>query len=329
MKEIISPVSRYAIISELKAEAFLNHTSKGSNHLYLVDHRNAPNIVREIGRLREEAFRTAGGGTGKELDLDQYDLSENHPYQQLVVWDPEDQEILAGYRLQRCIDGERDEDGRLKSPTSKLFELSDKMVEEFLPVTIELGRSFVQPKYQRTAARKGLFALDNLWEGLASVMIQSPELEYMFGKVTMYPHYEREARNIILAFMRYFFPDPDQLVRPRTPLVTEEELSPYFNLFNGLAYKQAHKVLSQEVKKRGETIPPLINSYMSLSTTMRSFGTSENPFFGSVEETGILIRFEDIDPARKERYIKNYQEHSSEYEGPLYIPSTGSNAEKA
>ncbi len=321
MKEIISPVNRDAIISELREEHFLTNTSKGSNQLYLLDHRDAPNIVQEIGRLREEAFRTAGGGTGKELDLDQYDLSPNHPYQQLVVWDPEDKEILAGYRLLKCIDGERDADGKLMSATSKLFDLSDKMVEEFLPVTIELGRSFVQPKYQRTAPRKGLFALDNLWDGLAAIMLANPQLEYMFGKVTMYPHYDREARNIILAFMKFFFPDPDELVRPRTPLVEASVLEPYFELFKGLEYKEACKRLSAEVKQRGESIPPLINSYMSLSTTMRSFGTALNENFGAVEETGILIRFEDIDPSRMERYLTNFQK-TVEYKGPLHIPQS-------
>lgn len=320
MKEIISPVNREDLINELKEESFLSYTSKGRNQLYVLDHRQAPNVVREIGRLREEAFRTAGGGTGKEMDLDQYDLSANHPYQQLIVWDPEDQEILAGYRLQKCIEGERDEDGRLKSPTSKLFNLSDKMVEQFLPVTIELGRSFVQPKYQRTSPRKGLFALDNLWDGLAAIMLKNPDLEYMFGKVTMYPHYDREARNIILAFMRHYFPDPDQLVRPREALVADELIAPHFELFKDLDYKEGRKILAAEVKRRGESIPPLINSYMSLSTTMRTFGTALNPAFGNVEETGILIRFEDVEPSRKERYIENFKKHS-EYRGPLYIPN--------
>lgn len=325
MKEIISPVNREDIIRELKEDCFLSYTSKGSNQLYVLDHRQAPNIVREIGRLREEAFRTAGGGTGKEMDLDQYDLSENHPYQQLIVWDPEDQEILAGYRLQKCVDGERDEEGKLKSPTSKLFNLSDKMVTEFLPVTIELGRSFVQPKYQRTSARKGLFALDNLWDGLATIMLKNPDLEYMFGKVTMYPHYDREARDIILSFMKHYFPDPDELVRPREALVSESVLIPHIDLFQGLDYKEGRKVLAAEVKKRGESIPPLINSYMSLSTTMRTFGTALNAAFGNVEETGILIRFEDVEPSRKERYIENFKKHS-EFQGPLYIPTANTGA---
>lgn len=319
MEEIIGEIDRKAIISELTEEHFLRNTSKGGNQLYLVNYHSAPNITREVGRLREVAFRAAGGGTGKKIDLDDYDLSEQG-YDQLIVWDPEDQEIMAGYRLLKCRHGERDADGNLKSATSKLFKLSHRMIEEFLPLTLELGRSFVQPKYQRTAPRKGIFALDNLWDGLATVMLQDPELKYLFGKVTMYPKYQREARNIILAFMRHFFPDPDELVRPRIPLVQEAELSPYYSLFKGLSYKEAHKILNAEVKKRGENIPPLINSYMALSSTMRSFGTAENSNFGTVEETGILITFDDIEPSRKERYIKSFEENKA-FNGPLHVPS--------
>lgn len=120
---------------------------------------------------------------------------------------------------------------------------------------------------------------------------------------------------MILAFMRHFFPDPDELVRPRMPLVKEDELSPYYHLFEGLAYKEAHRVLQAEVKKRDENIPPLINSYMSLSSTMRSFGTAENSSFGTVEETGILITFDDIEPGRKERYIQSF-EANKVFSGP-------------
>lgn len=318
MEDIIAEVPREALLAELNEDNFLRNTSKGRNQLYLVDHFQAPNIVREVGRLREVAFRTAGGGTGKSLDLDKYDLSD-HPYQQLIVWDPEDREILAGYRLLDCTKGEKDENGHLMSATSKLFKLSDQFVGEYLPITLELGRSFVQPKYQRTAPRKGLFALDNLWDGLATVMLLNPHLKYMFGKVTMYPHFNREARNIILAFMRHFFPDPDQLVRPRVPYVSSEDLAPYYSLFEGLPYKEARKVLAAELKERGEGIPPLINSYMSLSSTMKSFGTAENKAFGTVEETGILINFQDVEPARKQRYLESY-EACKEYHGPDFIP---------
>ncbi len=323
MEDIIAPVSRKEILKELTENTFLRNTSKGGNQLYVVNHLNAPNVVREIGRLREVAFRTAGGGTGKSIDLDDYDLSERSPYDQLVVWDPEDQEITAGYRLIKCEDAERDENGQLLSATAHLFHLSDEFLNDYLPYTLELGRSFVQPKYQRGAARKGLFALDNLWDGLATIMLLNPVMKYFFGKVTMYPEYQREARNILLAFLNSRFPDPNNLVVPREPLVSAEELRQYAQRFEGLEYKEAHKLLVRELKDRGEAIPPLINSYMGLSPTMKTFGTAPNYEFGEVEETGILVRFEDIDPARKNRYMDTY-EACKEFKGPLFVPPKSS-----
>jgi hypothetical protein len=317
MEEIIAPVNRKEILKELTADTFLKNTSKAGNQLYLVNHKNAPNVVREIGRLRELAFRAAGGGTGKSIDLDDYDLSD-HPYDQLVVWDPEDQEITAGYRLIKCADADKDDKGHLISATAHLFHLSDKFNEVYIPITLELGRSFVQPKYQRGAARKGLFALDNLWDGLATIVLINPHLKYFFGKVTMYPEYNKEARNILLAFLRKYFPDPEDLVVPRKPLVSAEKLETEAQRFSNLPYKEAHQLLVKELKERGENVPPLINSYMGLTPTMKTFGTAPNYEFGEVEETGILVKFADIDPSRKERYKEGFLE-GKEFPGPLHV----------
>lgn len=317
MEDIIAPVDRNLIIEELTEDKFLRNTSKAGNQLYLVDHRDSPHITREIGRLRELAFRMAGGGTGKSMDIDQYDTS-NHPYSQLIVWDPEDQEITAGYRLIKCSNAERDENGHLISATAHLFHISDNFTNNYLAKTLELGRSFVQPKYQRGAARKGLFALDNLWDGLATIMILNPELEYMFGKVTMYPRYNTQARNILLAFLNTYFPDKEDLLVPRQPLVSKAVLDKEAQRFGGMEYKDAHQLLVKELKDRGESIPPLINSYMNLSRTMKTFGTASNYEFGEVEETGILVTFKDINPARKQRYIDTLEE-SRIFKGPLHV----------
>lgn len=315
MERIIDPVAPEAIIAELTEEKFLRHSTKATNQLYIVNYHNSPNILREIGRLREEAFRSAGGGTGKEADIDQYDIAEK-PYDQLIVWDPEEREITAGYRLLDCNTAPRDAEGRVISATAKLFDLSNRFTGVFLPQTAELGRSFVQPKYQKGASRKGLFALDNLWDGLAAYMIERPHLKYMFGKVTMYPHYDRMARNMILAFLAARFPDPDQLLRPHEPIVSAAELQPYQAEFAALDYKEAYRKLNAAVKARGENIPPLINSYMGLSQTMRTFGTAENKAFGKVEETGILITYQDISEERKQRYLDTFAANK-EFTGPL------------
>ncbi|MDZ7847663.1 MAG: GNAT family N-acetyltransferase [Owenweeksia sp.] len=314
MEEIIAPVERQLIIDELTSDKFLRHTSKLHNQLYLVDAHNSPHTMREIGRLRELAFRTAGGGTGREVDVDAYDTADT-PFQQLVLWDPEDREIIAGYRLMLCKNARRDEQGRLHSATSHLFHLSEKFYQNYLPTTMELGRSFVQPHYQRGASRKGLFSMDNLWDGLGAVVMLNPDVQYLFGKVTMYPQYHREARNILLSFLHYFFPDDEKLVYPHKPWIKPEELAPFTPLFEAKEYKEAYGVLNREIRSRGENIPPLINSYMGLSNSMKTFGTALNENFGKVEETGIFLTISDVYASCKERHMESYYDFN-EYTGP-------------
>lgn len=315
MEKIIAPIDRDLIISELTEDVFLRHTNKLRNQLYLVNHHNAPNVMKEIGRLREEAFRLAGGGTGKSMDIDSYDTADK-PFQQLIVWDPEDKEIIAGYRLIKCNEAERGDDGHIISATAHLFDLSQDFYKNYLPKTLELGRSFVQPKYQRGASKKGLFSMDNLWDGLGAYVLLNPDVKYLFGKVTMYPHFNREARNLILAFLADYFPDKESLVSPIEPLIKNGELEAYRETFSGLDYKEGYALLNKEVRSRGENIPPLINTYMNISGTMKTFGTSLNHEFGEVEETGILVTVDDIFPARKERHMETY-ERDKDYTGPL------------
>lgn len=315
MEKIIAPIDRDLIISELTEDVFLRHTNKLRNQLYLVNHHNAPNVMKEIGRLREEAFRLAGGGTGKSMDIDSYDTADK-PFQQLIVWDPEDKEIIAGYRLIKCNEAERGDDGHIISATAHLFDLSQDFYKNYLPKTLELGRSFVQPKYQRGASKKGLFSMDNLWDGLGAYVLLNPDVKYLFGKVTMYPHFNREARNLILAFLADYFPDKESLVSPIEPLIKNGELEAYRETFAGLDYKEGYALLNKEVRSRGENIPPLINTYMNISGTMKTFGTSLNHEFGEVEETGILVTVDDIFPARKERHMETY-ERDKDYTGPL------------
>jgi hypothetical protein len=305
IKEIIPPVDKALLEQELTEERFLRHSNKGGNHLYIVTNKNAPNVVREIGRLREITFREAGGGTGKEMDIDSYDISEV-PYMQLVSWDPEEKEIIAGYRLLMCKDAEIDKNGDMVTATSHLFKLSEAFYKDYMPYTLELGRSFVQPKYQ-SKNPKGIFSLDNLWDGLGAIAYTNPEIKYFIGKVTMYPDYDHPARNMILSFMSNFFPDDVGIGTPVYPLLEGDELEEFKPLWEGKNYKEAYSVLNKAVREMGENIPPLINSYMNLTDTMKTFGTSINPNFGNVEETGILITIDDVYEPKKERYFFTYE----------------------
>lgn len=306
MQAIIDPVPLEILRKELSPERFVRKSNNGSSEIYIVNHHNAPNVVREIGRLREISFRDAGGGTGLDCDLDELDTCEKC-YEQLIVWNPEDHEIMGGYRFIRCADAAINPDGTLNLATAHLFHFSERFICDYLPYTIELGRSFVQPKYQpRPENRKGLFTLDNLWDGLGAIHVDNPDIKYFFGKVTMYLHFDKEARDMILCFMQHYFPDTDNLVRPHQPLAIHNDMSAFLAELGDLPYKEGHKILNQHVRAKGENIPPLVNAYMNLSSTMKTFGTALNDHFGEVEETGILVTLADIYPSKKERHITSY-----------------------
>ena len=310
MEDIIAPIDKEVLKSELTEDKRLRFTNKSNNEIYIVTWKNAPNVLKEIGRLREIAFRAAGGGTGKSMDLDEYDLMEN-PYQQLIVWDPEAEEILGGYRYLLGDEVEFDAEGKPLLATAHMFNFSEKFLKDYLPTTIELGRSFVTLEYQFTrAGSKGLFALDNLWDGLGALTVVMPQVKYFFGKMTMYPSYNRFGRDMILYFLKKHFNDKDKLITPMQPLLIETDEKVLEKLFCHDTFKEDYKVLNTEVRKLGYNIPPLVNAYMSLSPTMRMFGTAINDGFGDVEETGILIAVDEILEEKRVRHIESYlREH--------------------
>ena len=301
MKTIIDPIDRNLLRQELNSERFLRTTRKGGNEIYRVNAANAPAVLQEIGRLRELTFRAAGGGTGEEQDLDAHDFGP-YAYDQLIVWSVEDQEIIGGYRYKICADA-KDENDTFQLSTTHYFEFSDAFKTNFLPYSIELGRSWVQPNFQPNVnPKKGLFALDNIWDGLGALIRFYPQIKYFFGKVTMYPDYDRESRDFLLQFLHHFFQDPDQLIKAYHPLDFRSS-SDYTPLVSGLDFKEAFKVLNQFVRDRGTFIPPLMNIYMNLSPTMRTFDTAVNADFGAVEETAILVTIDDIYLEKKERHL--------------------------
>jgi hypothetical protein len=306
MEEIIASIPREILKAELTPDKRLRMTNKSSNEVYVVTWQDSPNVVREIGRLREIAFRAAGGGTGKSLDLDEFDTCEN-PYKQILVWDPEAEEIVGGYRYILGKDWKYAEDGQPILATSHMFRFSDKFLKEYAPWTIELGRSFVTLEYQSTLrGRKGIFALDNLWDGLGAIVVIEPSVRYLFGKFTMYPSYDRKARDMILYFLKKHFPDPDNLIFPMQPLQLEHDTKEFEKIFVEDDFKADYRILNGEVRALGYNIPPLVNAYMGLSPTMKLFGTAINDGFGDVEETGILIAVDEILQEKRMRHIDTF-----------------------
>lgn len=305
MKPIIDRIDPQLIENELSNGHFSRNTNNIGNEIYIFKAEEAPNTMQEVGRLRELTFRAAGGGTGNDVDIDKYDLGPNG-FQQLIVWDPELRIIVGGYRFALGCDLPLDDHGKPISPTSHLFNLSDDFLLNWLPTTIELGRSFVQPEYQSTGnARKSIYSLDNLWDGLGLLIIDNPQMKNFFGKITMYTHYPPFARDAILYFLKTSMPDKDNLVRPKIPMEMNTPDSVFEEIFTGDGLDENYKILVATVRKEDAGIPPLVNAYMKLSPTMKSFGTAINFNFGEVEETGILIKIDDIYDNKKRRYISN------------------------
>ena len=300
-QEIIQPIAKEVLKSELTPDRQLRMTNKSHNEIYIITAHNAPNVMKEIGRLREIAFREAGGGTGKSMDIDEFDTCDNC-YKQLIVWNPEAEEIIGGYRYLLGTDWEYDEKGQPILATSHMFHFSDRFIKDYAPWTIELGRSFVSLPYQSSRmGAKSLFALDNLWDGLGALTVIKPNVKYFFGKMTMYPSYIRKGRDMILYFLKKHFDDKDKLIIPMKPLELETDPK---------ELKDDYRVLNGEIRKLGYNIPPLVNAYMSLSPTMKLFGTAINYGFGDVEETGILIAVDEILEEKRVRHIDSFiKEH--------------------
>jgi len=305
---IIPPVPREAILMELKRKLFLRKTNCGNKEIYITTAHLSPNIMREIGRLRELSFALDGGGTGKSCDIDEFDmLPEPYCFKQLFVWSPEDAEIVGGYRFIHGTNIQHNDDGTLATPMAELFHYSEEFCNNYLPYTVELGRAFVQPAFQPgNNLRKGLYSLDNLWDGLGGIALEIPETLFFIGKITMYSQMNRRAKDLVLYFYQKHFPDRDGLVWPYDPLTIASDYNELHTLFNGRNYKEDYQILLRNVRALGCTVPAMINAYMHLSPTMRSFGTAQNPSFGDTDETGILVSLRDLLPEKRQRYFESY-----------------------
>jgi hypothetical protein len=307
MKKVIDPIPKKIILKELNDKTFIRNTNFSNHQIFIVDHLTSPQTLLEIGRLREITFRNAGGGTGKEFDLDDFDTRSEAFYKQLIVWDPDQKEIIGGYRFiigEEVIKSEKHKD----LATNGLFNFSKDFKDRLLPKTIELGRSFVQPNYQPASGnRKAIFSLDNLWDGLGALVVDNPEIKYFFGKVTMYLNFNKKGRDLILSFMNEIFGDSQKLIIPKKALKLHHDTGYFIKEIKNLPYKEAFKLLTQNLKALNTSAPPLIAAYMNLSSSMKTFGTVLNSNFGDVEETGILISIDDIYLSKKDRHINSYQ----------------------
>lgn len=307
METIAAKIDKDTLKKELAKSIFVRTTNFENNEIYIFNAHQCPELMKEVGRLREISFRDSGGGSGKSIDVDEYDLMDN-PYKQIIVWNPHEHEVVGGYRYYKLKDAEREDNGRYKISTANMFKPSARFVKEYMPYTIELGKSFIQPKYQPvTDPRKGIFSLDNLWDGLGSLIVDNPEIKYFYGRVTLYLNYDTKARDILLHFMYKYFGDKENLIEVYEPESIRHNREHLDDFFNGKGYDEDFANLNQAIRDRGETIPPLIKAYMSLSPSMKVFGIAHNHDFGNnVEGIGIMVTIDDIYPSKKRRHVQSY-----------------------
>ena len=319
MEEIIAPVPTELLKAELTDKCFLRDTNHAGNKLYIIDNQTAPNVMREIGRLREIAFRAGGGGTSKSVDLDAFDLDPAFKYKQLVLWDPDAECIIGGYRYVLCDDVMYDRHGQPIMPSAHLFRFTRRYLRGAFLKTIELSRSFIRPEYQSSErGMKSLYSLDNLFDGLGGlILLYKGRMEYFFGKMTIYPSFPEKGMQMLLYFLRKHFGTKenslqqriDRMVIPKNPvrISISRELG---KVLTEDDFREDYKILKREIQQMGVNIPPLVNTYMNLSPTMKSFGAGINDEFGDVIEAGILIKFDEMHPEKTRRHLSlpNFEE---------------------
>jgi hypothetical protein len=318
MENLLPLVPSEVLEQELQTARFVKQTDRGNNQIYVFSGLDCPYLMLQVGILREMAFRAGGGGTGLAIDIDEYDEFTHTDYpgpyptigfKQLIVWDPENKAIVGGYRYALMNDLLTSDYTSISSPTMHLFEANSIFLMFYAPFSIELGRSFVNPLYH--THRKAIFALDNLFEGLGTLVAdyQEEHIQYFFGKVTMYKTYNRQARNMILYYMQKHFKDHQMLITPKKTLIPpglHEEISFLEQIFVGNTEKEDKHILLRSLQEIKEGMPPLFKKYTEMSPSMKCFGTAINHYCGEVEETAILIEFASIVPEYKDRYISKY-----------------------
>lgn len=308
MNSIIDPVPVELLKAELTKSKKLEDTNKGHNELYIVTWQDSPNVVTEVGRLRELTFREAGGSTGNAIDLDEYDKMEK-PYKQLIVWDPDNESIIGGYRFFFGSDAMFDEKGQPIMASSHQFRFSQKFIDEYLPHVLELGRNFVAPEYQSSKnGAKSMYAFDNLWDGLVAIIMKHPNLLYFFGKITIYPSYDHITRDLIHHFLRKHYGDQDELVRPWDDQAVMPDSDPELMdlVLNKEDLLEDYKLLKAAARMRGVNVPPNVTAYISITSQMLMFGTAVNHLMHNIEDSCVLIPFDSIYHEKKSRHIGAY-----------------------
>jgi len=309
---LIKPVSRKLLCDELTTDRLIRPTRIGNNQVYIFTAHKAPNLMQEVGRLRELTFRDAGAGFGTAVDIDHFDTDE-YPCRQLIVWDPVMEEIIGGYRFNIFHNFKGKPLRDIPLANKSLYSISNTFTNEYIPYLVELARAFIQPKYQpKLAGRKAAFSLDNIWDGLGALVVKYPFIRYFFGRLTFFSNYDPTVRDLAFYFFAKHLQGNPALLSAKKPFEFPTLSNDLEKVIGGSSIKDDFTKLNQAAKNHGTTIPPLVKSYFNVSGTLRVFEPVFDSYFASSYAAAILVTIADVYPAFVKRYIAPYQRYLAE-----------------
>ncbi|MEW8085362.1 MAG: lysophospholipid acyltransferase family protein [Candidatus Thiodiazotropha endolucinida] len=292
-RSIAHPESRQALKKELSKGRLLGETRDGKQ-IVLMDWEIGSALMREIGRLRELSFRKVGEGTGRRRDIDKYDTHYRH----LVLWDDNELEVVGSYRIGEAgpIINDRGMQGLY---TTSLFDF-DESFQPYAERAIELGRSFVQPRYW------GSRALDYLWQGLGSYLRHHPEIRHMYGPVSISDRYQKAARDLMVVFYKHYFGCKSRLGEAKIPYQLDKACQEEFSRhFCGDDLERDLQELKNQLALYNVTIPTLFKQYTDLcepgGVCFLDFG--KDPDFAGCTDGMILVSVDKVKSAKRKRYI--------------------------
>ncbi|MGM5481554.1 MAG: GNAT family N-acetyltransferase [Nanobdellota archaeon] len=315
-QKIIDPVDKSLLEKEINDSTFCRMSSRNNDkELHILDplKHDLSYSLGEIGRLREHSFRAVGGGTGQSSDVDHFDYDPEHPYKQLIVWDPAEKEILGGYRFINGKDVPK-EHAQDFLASGIVFNLANTFKDKYLHDIIELGRSWVHPDYIIKHGEKGLgsFMLNNLFDGLSTLIVDEKP-KYFFGKVTLYPsedmayfHQRNAMMNILskhrsledkrpLLFAKQTVDNPPDAEKFRRISNPENSFTEDYLRYRKITEKEGH-----------DYMPPLLHTYLKISDDLKYLGIGQNEGFGNTEEVAILVPVDSVKPKYINKRIETY-----------------------
>lgn len=283
-----------AVAKELERALFLGRATHCNADIYSVDGAVSPLLLEEVCRLRRESYKGVGIALDDGADGDTAD--RDGTYRQLVVWDRDRGEVVGGYRYAMGCEARVEQ-----LSLNHYMELSERFVKEYLSRGVELGRSFVSPRYQCGGNALTIYALDAIWEGLARI-VKRESVEYLFGRVTLYDSLGVKARNLLVGYMRHASPVKESLMVARVPFKVGISRRRYSQIFIGDTAQENYRILLSKMRQMDCRIPPIISSYLRLSPTLKLFDSYRNENLGGVVESAIMLTISEFYDKVKGRY---------------------------